>query len=128
VLPRAAGPRPVAILLERLAVAGAASFLAVIKDCGPASDAYLSFPMEGTMLALDLPHRGAVTEALIHDLNATVAAHGGRIYLAKDAVTRPEDFARMVPRLPEWRAVRDRWDPQRRFRSAQSVRVLGDPA
>jgi FAD/FMN-containing dehydrogenase len=128
VLPRAAGAQPVAILLERLAAAGAASFLAVIKDCGPASDAYLSFPMEGTTLALDLPHRGAVTEALIHDLNATVVDHGGRIYLAKDAVTRPEDFARMVPRLSEWRAVRDRWDPQRRFRSAQSVRVLGDPA
>ena len=128
VLPRAAGPRPVAILLERLAAAGAASFLAVIKDCGPASDAYLSFPMEGTTLALDLPNRGAVTEALIHDLNATVVEHGGRVYLAKDAVTRAEDFARMMPRLPEWRAVRDRWDPQRRFRSAQSVRVLGDPA
>jgi FAD/FMN-containing dehydrogenase len=128
VLPRAAGPRPVAMLLERLAAAGAASFLAVIKDCGPASDAYLSFPMEGTTLALDLPNRGAVTEALIHDLNATVVEHGGRIYLAKDAVTRPEDFARMVPRLSEWRAVRDRWDPARRFRSAQSVRVLGDPA
>ena len=128
VLPRAAGPRPVAILLERLAAAGAASFLAVIKDCGPASDAYLSFPMEGTTLALDLPNRGTVTEALIHDLNATVVEHGGRVYLAKDAVTRPEDFARMMPRLPEWRAVRDRWDPTRRFRSAQSVRVLGDPA
>jgi hypothetical protein len=24
--------------------------------------------------------------------------------------------------------VRDRWDPARRFRSALSVRVLGDPA
>jgi FAD/FMN-containing dehydrogenase len=128
VLPRAAGPRPVATLLERLAVAGAASFLAVIKDCGPASDAYLSFPMEGTTLALDLPNRGAVTEALVHDLNATVIEHGGRVYLAKDAVTRGEDFARMMPRLPEWRAVRERWDPARRFRSAQSVRLFGDPA
>ena len=128
VLPRAAGPRPVAILLERLGVAGAASFLAVIKDCGPASDAYLSFPIEGTTLALDLPNRGAVTEALVHDLNATVIEHGGRVYLAKDAVTRAEDFARMMPRLAEWRAVRERWDPGHRFRSAQSVRLFGDSA
>jgi len=55
-----------------------------------------------------------------------VIAAGGRIYLAKDAVTRAQDFARMVPRLDEWRRVRDRWDPERRFRSAQSVRLFGD--
>ena len=128
VLPREAGAGPLAAILERLGAAGAASFLAVIKDCGPASDAYLSFPMEGTTLALDLAYRGAVTEALVHELNALVIAHGGRIYLAKDAVTRAEDFARMMPRLAEWRAVRDRWDPGHRFRSAQSVRLLGDRA
>ena len=128
VLPHEAGAGPIAAILDRLGAAGAASFLAVIKDCGPASDAYLSFPMEGTTLALDLAYRGAATEELIHGLNALVIAHGGRIYLAKDAVTRAEDFARMMPRLPEWRAVRDRWDPAHRFRSAQSVRLLGDPA
>jgi len=44
VLPRAAGPRPVAILLERLGVAGAASFLAVIKDCGPPPTPTCRFP------------------------------------------------------------------------------------
>jgi hypothetical protein len=33
-----------------------------------------------------------------------------------------------MPRLAEWRAVRDRWDPAHRFRSAQSVRLLGDRA
>jgi FAD/FMN-containing dehydrogenase len=128
VLPREAGAAPLVAILDRLGASGAASFLAVIKDCGPASPAYLSFPMEGTTLALDLPYRGAPTEALIHELNASVIAHGGRIYLAKDAVTRAEDFARMVPRLAEWRAVRDRWDPGHRFRSAQSVRLLGDRA
>ena len=52
---------------------------------------------------------------------------GGRVYLAKDAVTRAADFEKMMPRLKEWQAVRDRWDPERRFRSAQSVRLLGDP-
>jgi FAD/FMN-containing dehydrogenase len=126
VVPRAAGPPAVAEILERVVEAGMASFLAVIKDCGPESDAYLSFPLEGTTLALDLPYRGPRTEALVHELNATVIAAGGRVYLAKDAVTRPEDFARMVPRLAEWRKVRDRWDPEHRFRSCQSVRVLGD--
>jgi FAD/FMN-containing dehydrogenase len=128
VVPRAAGAGAVARLLERLAAAGAASFLAVIKDCGPASDAYLSFPMEGTTLALDLPYRGAATEALVHELNALVIRADGRIYLAKDAVTRAQDFARMTPRLAQWQAVRDRWDPGRRFRSALSVRLFGDPA
>jgi FAD/FMN-containing dehydrogenase len=128
VVPRAVGAGAVAALLERLAASGAASFLAVIKDCGPEADAYLSFPLEGTTLALDLPYRGPATEALVHQLNAMVIAVGGRVYLAKDAVTRAEDFARMTPRLVEWRRVRDRWDPERRFRSAQSVRVLGDQA
>jgi FAD/FMN-containing dehydrogenase len=128
VVPRGAGSRPVLALLERLAAAGAASFLAVIKDCGPGSEAYLSFPLEGTTLALDLPYRGAPTESLLHDLNAIVIEHGGRVYLAKDAITRPDDFARMMPRLREWQAVRDRWDPARRFRSGLSVRLLGDPA
>jgi len=128
VLPHAAGASPVRAILERLAARGAASFLAVIKDLGPGSDAYLSFPIAGTTLSLDLPYRGPETEELVHELNGIVAGAGGRVYLAKDAVTRAEDFSQMMPRLREWKAVRDRWDPQRRFRSAQSVRLFGDHA
>jgi FAD/FMN-containing dehydrogenase len=127
-LPRGAGTGAIASLLERLAHARAASFLAVIKDFGPAGEAYLSFPLEGTTVSLDLPYRGAATEALVAELNRHVVRAGGRVYLAKDALTRPEDFAAMMPGLPAWTAVRDRWDPGRRFRSAQSVRLLGDPA
>jgi FAD/FMN-containing dehydrogenase len=128
VIPRAAGAPALSELLERLSRAGTASFLAVIKDCGPESDAYLSFPLEGTTLAMDLPYRGPATEALVHELDRTVVRAGGRIYLAKDAVTRREDFERMVPRLPQWRRVRDRWDPEHRFGSALSARLLGDDA
>ena len=127
-LPHAAGAAPVRALLERLAGVGAGSFLAVIKDFGPGSEAYLSFPVAGITLSLDLPYRGRPTEELVHELNARVVQAGGRVYLAKDAVTRAEDFALMMPRLAEWKAVRDRWDPHRRFRSAQSVRLFGDPA
>jgi decaprenylphospho-beta-D-ribofuranose 2-oxidase len=127
-MPRAAGTGPVRQVLETLAARGAASFLAVIKDFGPGSEGYLSFPMPGTTLSLDLPYRGPATEGLVHELNRTVIEAGGRVYLAKDAVTRAEDFARMMPRLDRWQAARDRWDPERRFRSAQSVRLFGDPA
>jgi decaprenylphospho-beta-D-ribofuranose 2-oxidase len=126
-VPHAAGAAPVAALLEKLARRGAASFLAVIKDFGPGSEAYLSFPVAGTTLSLDLPYRGLPTEQLIHELNAITIKAGGRVYLAKDAVTRAEDFAAMMPRLADWKAVRDRWDPGRRFRSAQSARLFGDP-
>jgi decaprenylphospho-beta-D-ribofuranose 2-oxidase len=125
-LPQAAGTAPVRALLSTLTARNAASFLSVIKDFGPDAEAYLSFPLAGTTLSLDLPYRGRATEELVHELNAMVIRAGGRIYLAKDALTRADDFARMMPRLDRWKVLRDRWDPHRRFRSAQSVRLLGD--
>jgi decaprenylphospho-beta-D-ribofuranose 2-oxidase len=64
---------------------------------------------------------------LIDALNELVIAEGGRIYLSKDAFTRPDHYAAMDPRLPQFLAVRDRIDPQRAIRSAQSVRMFGDP-
>jgi FAD/FMN-containing dehydrogenase len=57
-----------------------------------------------------------------------VIAESGRIYLAKDAFARREDFERMEPRLHRWQEVRRRWDPAGRLRSALSVRLLGDHA
>ena len=82
--------------------------------------------MEGTTLALDLPYRGAATEALIHELNACVIARGGRMYLAKDAVTRAEDFARMMPRLAEWRRCATAGTPPPLSLRPCRVRLLGD--
>jgi FAD/FMN-containing dehydrogenase len=127
VIPRAGGPRAVRSLLEALTERGGSSFLCVIKDCGPEGVGLLSFPKPGTSIALDIPIR-AGTQALVDALNELVIREGGRIYLAKDTFTRPEHFRAMEPRLPEWREIRRRWDPELRLRSAQSVRVLGDPS
>ena len=59
-------------------------------------------------------------------LNEKVIAEGGRVYLAKDAFTRAEHFRAMEPRLDAFLAVRRKWDPAGRIKSAQSVRLFGD--
>ena len=84
----------------------------------------LSFPMPGISLALDIPMRGS-TQSLIDSMNELVIRAGGRIYLAKDALTRADHFRAMDPRLEAFLAVRQRYDPDRRIRSAQSVRLFG---
>ncbi len=125
VLPDRAGTAAVHQLLELLARLGAASFLCVIKDCGEEGEGLLSFPMRGTSIALDLPVRDN-TQHVVDTLNEFVIAAGGRIYLAKDAFTRPDHFRAMEPRLDLFTTIRRRWDPDGRLRSAQSVRLFGD--
>ena len=101
-------------------------YICVIKDCGPEGKGMISFPKPGVSYALDLPVRPD-TQSLIDALNEFVIAESGRIYLAKDAFTRAEHFRAMEPRLDAFLQVRRKWDPQYRLRSAQSVRVFGDP-
>jgi FAD/FMN-containing dehydrogenase len=125
VVPDAAGHGAARRFLELLTARGGASFLCVIKDCGPEGFGLLSFPRPGISIALDIKINDR-TQSLVDALNELVIAEGGRIYLAKDALTRPGHFQRMEPRLGEWTRIRRQWDPAGRLRSAQSVRVLGD--
>ena len=125
VLPDTAGQGAARRFLELLTSRGGASMLCVIKDCGAEGPGLLSFPLKGISIALDIPIRDN-TQSLVDALNELVIAEGGRIYLAKDAFTRPDHFRAMEPRLPEWTRIRRHWDPQGQLRSAQSVRILGD--
>lgn len=115
-------------ILEFLESHGAGPLLAVIKDFGAEGRGTLSFPTPGLTLALDLPIRLPDTRTLVAGLNELVANAAGRIYLAKDSLTEEAAFLRMEPRIDEFNAVRDQWDPERRLRSALSVRLMGDPA
>jgi len=125
VMPRAAGPRAVRDFLLCLTKLSCASPLCVIKDCGPQGKGLLSFPMEGTSIAVDMPVSPDIQQ-IIDRLNEVVIAAGGRIYLTKDRFTRPEHFRAMEPRLDAFLSTRERWDPLHKLRSAQSARLLGD--
>jgi FAD/FMN-containing dehydrogenase len=122
VLPKSVGLAGMTALLEHIAQAGIGSFLAVLKLFGHHGDGMLSFPMEGYTLALDFP-AGRQTFALIAELDRLVSKKGGRIYLAKDACSNGEVLRAGYPRLPEFQAIRERYDPAGKFSSAQSERL-----
>ncbi|TDJ14211.1 MAG: FAD-binding oxidoreductase [Deltaproteobacteria bacterium] len=115
-------------IFEQLQREHAIPFLAVVKDFGAEGEGMLSFPRSGLTLALDIPIDRDRTQVIVDQLNERVIAHGGRIYLAKDAFTREVHFRAMEPRLADWTRVREKWDPEHRIRSALAVRLLGDEA
>ena len=121
VLPKAASRAGLSALLDRIAAAGAGSFLSVLKLLGPGRG-MLSFPMEGYTLALDF-RADPASLALLTELDAIVAAHGGRVYLAKDARMAAADFRRAYAGLDEFAAVRRAVDPEQKFASLQSRRL-----
>ena len=101
------------LVIERLRRGRVPCYLATLKDLGPANGAPLSFPLQGWTLALDLPRTAPGLESLLRGFDDAVAEAGGRVYLSKDARLRPEALRAMYPRLDEWRAARDRADPER---------------
>ncbi len=123
VLPTANAFDGIKALLQRLAESRRASFLAVLKRMGPASQGLMSFPMEGYTLALDLPLRGKGIFALLDELDKQVLTAGGRVYLAKDARLGAKGFASMYPQLKEWRTIKLCVDPGNHFTSSMARRL-----
>lgn len=129
VIPKQAGPGAVRRLFETLLASGEPAFLCVVKDFGAEGQGLLSFPRPGITASIDLPLRGERTQRLVDAMNRDVIEAGGRVYLAKDSLTRREDFEAMEgERLERFRAVRRRFDPDGRLASRLSVRLLGDAA
>lgn len=88
VLPKKGGQEGMRKIIETISLSGNGSFLVVIKLFGPAKDkAYNSFPIEGYTLALDFKINKELT-ALVESLDALVEAYGGRIYRAKDSLSK----------------------------------------
>ncbi len=110
-------------MLKRVAAAGLASPLAVLKRMGPGRGGMMSFPMEGYTLAIDFPNRAGAAK-LIGRMEDMTAEAGGRIYLAKDSLATAERVARMYPELADWQAEVAKADPEGAL-ATDLVRRLG---
>ena len=120
--PRTSSRRGLVELLEQVSASGRASFLAVLKSCGAADPALLTYLEPGHTLALDLPWSSDLPN-LIQSLDKTLLRHNGRLYLAKDACMNKEMFAEMYPNLGRFREIKSQLDPRCRFVSSQAIRV-----
>jgi decaprenylphospho-beta-D-ribofuranose 2-oxidase len=124
--PRATQRAGIVAVMEALTAARAGSFAAVMKPMRGPGAGLLSFPMEGMAYAIDLPRRKGV-EALHKEIERITLDHGGRLYIAKDALMTAETFATMFPRLDEFREVLARIDPEGRFQSDMGRRLRLHP-
>jgi FAD/FMN-containing dehydrogenase len=90
-------------IFDLIAHSGQGSFLAVIKKFGDLpSPGLLSFPREGYTLTLDFRNLDHKSRALFQKLDAVVAAAGGRLYPAKDALMSPQLFQKSYPNWQEF--------------------------
>lgn len=97
-------------VLKVTAKNGSASFLAVLKNFGSIqSPGWLSFPKEGVTLAMDFKNTGTPILRLMDQLDDIIRANGGRLYPAKDARMKADDFRTWYPR---WEDVARLADPK----------------
>lgn len=122
VLPREASAEGLHLVLSRMAQAGLGSFLAVLKLFGPHAGGLMSFPMEGYTLAMDFPVRPA-TFGFLTELDAIVADHGGRLYLAKDARMGAAMLRQGYPGLEKFQDIRRASGASGLFNSLLSERL-----
>lgn len=108
VVPTAAARDTVPRILAHLREANVASYLAVIKTFGDLpSPGFMSFPMAGTTVALDIPAPDAHDRRALDRADAMVADVGGRVYPAKDARMSATMYQRFFPQWRELEAMRD---------------------
>ncbi len=95
-------------ILKTIRESKSGSFLSVLKNFGSIkSPGLLSFPAEGTTLALDFPQKRNLSN-IFDELDKIVVKYQGKIYPAKDAHMSATHFQRFYPNWSRLEELRDR--------------------
>ena len=86
--------------------------------------AFLSFPIKGWTLAVDIPANNTKTYKALDYLDQLVAREGGRLYLAKDSRQSNKNFLKTYPKYYEWLEIKKEMDPRNIFASDLSDRSI----
>lgn len=123
VIPMATAEQGLVKLLDHLRHSSYPAFLGVLKRFGKQSKGFLSFPLPGLTLAVDLPIINNEIFKILNQLDEIVVTHGGRVYLAKDARLSAETFRAMYPEYGKFQAIKNKVDPENYFSSSLSRRL-----
>ena len=95
-----------------------------MKRFGKRNPGYLSFPISGWTLAIDIPSNIKNLNQELSILDKDIVSEGGRIYLAKDSRQSPEIFRESYPKLDDWLEIKRDLDPYEIFMSDSFIRLL----
>jgi len=123
VIPEEKAAEGIRKILETISSSKQSSFLAVLKKMGPENKGFLSFPMAGYTLALDLTINNERIFEILNQLDEMVVSYGGRVYLAKDARLNEKSFLSMYPDYPKWKKIKNQFDPDNLISSSLARRL-----
>lgn len=110
-------------VLTKMGEVKCASFLTVLKSFGENSKGFISFPIKGWTLAVDLPMSGPKLSRVLREIDEIVVSAGGRIYLTKDSRLNSQLLPEMYPDLEKWKKIKQEFDPLNQFQSDQGRRL-----
>tara|TARA_Y100001968_G_scaffold76889_1_gene68298 strand:- start:4010 stop:5398 length:1389 start_codon:yes stop_codon:yes gene_type:complete len=110
-------------ILKRLKDIKALTFLPVLKRLGKGNLGYLSFPMDGWTLSIDLRRNNKKIDNLLAEFDMEIASIGGRIYLAKDSRQSAIIFHKTYKLIDIWQKQKNILDPKTKFSSDIAKRL-----
>lgn len=100
-----------------------ASFMGILKKFGNEKNKFLSFPINGWTLAVDIPFETKGISEYLKYMDEKLCQVGGKVYLTKDSRLGESHFTRMYRSLPEWKLIKAQMDPKNYWKSEQGKRL-----